>query len=513
VNRVSRHWEELPASELVPLTADGIAMPFVEGDVIGEKYQIVRVIGTGGMGYVVSAIHLELNEAVALKFLRPEALKNEELVGRFAREAQVAAKIKSEHVARVFDVSRLPDGTPFIVMEHLEGKDLCDYVGERGPLPVKVAVDYVLQACEGLAAAHAIGIVHRDIKPENLFLAGRSQGIEVVKILDFGISKVALTGSAFTGSSELVRTTIPMGSPVYMSPEQIRDTESVDARTDIWSLGCVLMELLTGKSTFDAQSIMQLSAIIIEKDAPKLRTRLPDAPAELEDVVARCLHRDANKRFQSVAELAVALYHFGSRRARLSAERCCHLLQGNTDDFELPTLPPPTSNPGSAPASRILLSATGADASAAELANAPVGVSSSPAPGDRPPSMATPVPNEPAAKGSRAVLIVAVLLLAFGAGAYVALSQDGGQASGNGAKAPRDMQSSRAVDTRGAAPAAAEAPSEAPETVAEGAAAASAAEGHPKAPARRMKRPRAPVAPGKDKPRAVQGAEDVDVGF
>jgi serine/threonine-protein kinase len=495
----------------VPLTADGIAMPFVEGDVIGEKYQIVRVIGTGGMGYVVSAIHLELNEAVALKFLRPEALKNEELVGRFAREAQVAAKIKSEHVARVFDVSRLPDGTPFIVMEHLEGKDLCDYVGERGPLPVKVAIDYVLQACEGLAAAHAIGIVHRDIKPENLFLAGRSQGIDVIKILDFGISKVALTGSAFTGSSELVRTTIPMGSPVYMSPEQIRDTESVDARTDIWSLGCVLMELLTGKSTFDAQSIMQLSAIIIEKDAPKLRTRLPDAPAELEDVVARCLNRDANKRFQSVAELAVALYHFGSRRARLSAERCCHLLQRNTDEFELPTLPPPTSNPVSAPASRILLSATGAGASAAELANAPVGVSSSPA---APPSLAMLATEKPTARRSHSVLVAAIVVLAFGAGvAYVALSQGGGQASGDGTNAPRNTQSSRAIDTRAPAPAGAEEPSAAPETLAEGPAAASAAEGHPKAPAKRVRRPRAPVAPGKDKPKAVQGTEDVDVGF
>ena len=505
MNRVSSQWEELPASELVPLTADGIAMPFVEGDVIADKYQIVRVIGTGGMGYVVSAIHLELNEAVALKFLRPEALKNEELVGRFAREAQVAAKIKSEHVARVFDVSRLADGTPFIVMEHLEGKDLCDYVGERGPLPVKVAVDYVLQACEGLAAAHAIGIVHRDIKPENLFLAGRSQGIDVVKILDFGISKVALTGSAFSGSSELVRTTIPMGSPVYMSPEQIRDCDSVDARTDIWSLGCVLMELLTGKSTFDAQSIMQLSAIIIEKDAPRLRTRLPEAPAELENVIARCLDRDANKRFQSVAELAVALYHFGPRRSRLSAERCCHLLQGHTGEFELPTLPPPASNPISAPASRILLSPGGADASAAELASAPAGASSSPA---APPSVAMPATvNEPAPKRSRGLLI-AVVLLAFGAGAaYVAVSQ-GGAPAGTAASAPQGDAPSRAAEKDTPPPVATDDPSDVPETAA--AAPAIAADGHAKAPVKRVKRPRPAVAPGaKAKPQS----DEVDVGF
>jgi serine/threonine-protein kinase len=405
----------------------------------------------------------------------------------------------------------LPDGTPFIVMEHLEGKDLCDYLGERGALPVKVAVDYVLQACEGLAAAHAIGVVHRDIKPENLFLAGRSQGIDVIKILDFGISKVALTGSAFTGSSDFVRTTIPMGSPVYMSPEQIRDTESVDARTDIWSLGCVLMELLTGKSTFDAQSIMQLSAIIIEKDAPRLRTRRPDAPEELENVVARCLNRDANRRFQSVAELAVALYHFGPRRGRLSAERCCHLLQGNTGDFELPTLPPPTSSPASAPASRILLSATGADASVAELARAPAGASSSPA---APPSLAMPATTQPAARGSRGLLIAAVVLgLCAGAG-YVAMSQGGAPAPGGTTKASQGAEPNRADETH--APAAAEAPfeaTEATEATASGPVSASTAEGQPKAPVKRVRRPRSVVSPPiKDKPK-THGSEDVDVGF
>ncbi|HMJ14702.1 MAG TPA: serine/threonine-protein kinase, partial [Polyangiaceae bacterium] len=168
-----------------------------EGSIVGGKYEVLGLLGDGGMGFVVAARHLELGEVVALKFLRPEALKNPELVARFAREARASAKIKSEYVARVFDVGTLPDGAPFIVMEHLEGEDLSAVLETRGALPVKVAVEYVMQVCEALAAAHALGIVHRDIKPENLFLARRSQGIDVVKVLDFGISKLALTGSAF----------------------------------------------------------------------------------------------------------------------------------------------------------------------------------------------------------------------------------------------------------------------------------------------------------------------------
>jgi serine/threonine-protein kinase len=269
------------------------------------------------------------------------------------------------------------------------------------------------------------------------------------------------------------------------------------------------MELLTGKSTFDAQSIMQLSAIIIEKDAPRLRTRRPDAPEELENVVARCLNRDANQRFQSVAELAVALYHFGPRRGRLAAERCCHLLQGNTGDFELPTLPPPTSSPASAPASRILLSATGADASAAELARAPAGASSSPA---APPSraLAMPATTQPAARGSRGLLIAAVVLgLCAGAG-YVAMSQGGAQAPGGTTNASQGAKPGRAGETPAPAPAAAEAPFETPETTASG---SPSAEGQPKAPVKRVRRARAVVAsPGKDKPKS-HGSEDVDVGF
>ncbi|HEY6562068.1 MAG TPA: protein kinase [Polyangiaceae bacterium] len=314
-----------------------------EGSIVGGKYEVLGLLGDGGMGFVVAARHLELGEVVALKFLRPEALKNPEVVARFAREARASVKIKSEYVARVFDVGTLPDGVPFIVMEHLEGEDLSAVLEKRGALPVKVAVEYVMQVCEALAAAHALGIVHRDIKPENLFLARRTQGMDVMKVLDFGISKVALTGSAFDTNLPLVRTLTPMGSPVYMSPEQIRATDDVDARSDIWSLGCVLYELLTGATAFDAPSITQLSAIILEKNPTPMRHLVPDLPPEVEAIVSRCLQKDAAARYQSVAELAVALYPFAPRRARISAERCSYMLHGNAvppAEFELKSVPP-----------------------------------------------------------------------------------------------------------------------------------------------------------------------------
>jgi serine/threonine-protein kinase len=319
-------------------------MPFHPGDIVAGKYEINDLIGTGGMGFVFSATHVELGEKVALKFLRPECTSNEELVGRFAREARASVKIKSEYVARVFDVGTLPDGIPFIVMEYLEGKDLFEVVREQGPLPIKVAVEYVMQACEALATAHAGGVVHRDIKPENLFLTHRAQGMDIVKVLDFGISKVALTGSAFEHKMPLVQTMMPMGSPVYMSPEQIRASKDIDARTDIWSLGCVLYELLTGTAAFDAPSLTQLSATILESSAPPLRALCPTAPLELEAIVFRCLEKEASRRFHDVGELAIALYPFAPRRARISAERCCYVLKSaglSNAEFELPSVMPP----------------------------------------------------------------------------------------------------------------------------------------------------------------------------
>jgi serine/threonine-protein kinase len=319
--------ESFPVSGAIPISNDDVVkLPFSLGDVIAGKYEIIGLIGAGGVGYVVSAMHLELGEMVALKFLREESLVHPEIVARFSREARAAAKIKSEYVARVFDVGSLPNGVPFIVMEYLHGKDLADVVRQQGRLPIKLAVEYVMQACEALASAHSIGTVHRDIKPENLFLTRHAEGVEVVKVLDFGISKVALATTATQIQRQFVKTNMPMGTPAYMSPEQIRSTGEVDARTDIWALGCVLFELLTASCVFDAPTLMQLGAAILERAPVPLRQLLPDAPPELEAIILRCLEKDVSKRYQNVAELAVALYPFAPRRARISAERSSYLL-------------------------------------------------------------------------------------------------------------------------------------------------------------------------------------------
>jgi len=315
--------ETFPTSGLQPLSQEPLQVPFAVGDVIAGKYEVVGLLGSGGMGYVISARHTELGEMVALKFLRPEALAHAELVERFAREARAAAKIRSEHVAAVFDVGTLDDGTPFIVMEYLAGKDLADYLHQEGALPISVAVEYIMQACEALAAAHAHGIVHRDIKPENLFLTQQAQGMHTIKVLDFGISKIALP----RGKRDLVRTQMALGSPVYMSPEQIRRSDQVDARSDIWAIGCVLFELLTGVTAFDEPSLLELSASILEREPVPLQTLRPDASEELEQVVLKCLAKNADERYQNVSDLAAALYPFGPRRARISAERCYHMLK------------------------------------------------------------------------------------------------------------------------------------------------------------------------------------------
>jgi serine/threonine-protein kinase len=335
-----------PVSEDQPLT-----LPFSPGDVIADKYEVVGVLGSGGVAYVISALHLELGEMVALKFLRPESLEHEDVVARFASEARAVARIKSEHVAHVFDVGTLPDGAPFIVMEYLEGKDLADVLAERRKLPIKVAVDYVLQACEALACAHAAGIVHRDVKPENLFLTQQAGSVERVKVLDFGISKSAMAGHEPEGR-RFAHTMLPMGTPGYMSPEQIRACGAVDARTDIWALGCVLFELVTGISAFTGPTLLQLGAAILERDPVPLRQVIADAPAGLEAVITKCLDKDPDRRFQDVAELAAALYPFGPRRSRISAERCHQILKGQQGILiEFNSVPPPAPEASSLPPS------------------------------------------------------------------------------------------------------------------------------------------------------------------
>jgi serine/threonine-protein kinase len=276
------------------------------GTIVGGKYRLEEVLGKGGMGVVVRAVHLQLGEAVALKFLLGDKAKERAYVERFVREARAAVRIKSEHVARVLDVGTLPGGEPFIVMELLLGQDLHRVSRQLGPLPVTEAVDYVAQACSALAEAHRLGIVHRDLKPANLFLTRRADGSPLVKVLDFGISKTV-------GGSDQTLTTAGdvLGSPLYMSPEQIRDARCVDGRSDIWALGNILYTLLAGNPAFAGPTPAGTLAKIIADPAPRLSAARPDVPPELEAIVLTCLEKSPERRFQRVEELASALLRFG----------------------------------------------------------------------------------------------------------------------------------------------------------------------------------------------------------
>ncbi len=302
-----------------PRSSPPKSMPFAPGTVLAGKYRVDRLLGEGGMGWVVEATHLQLEQRVALKFMHAAYAATSEAVPRFLREARAAARIQSEHVARVTDFGTLDNGSPFLVMEYLEGRDLDSLLRSRGPLPIDVVVDYAMQACEGLAEAHAAGIVHRDLKPANLFLARRSDGSVRVKLLDFGISKFAVAG----GDKDVAMTSTQalMGSPLYMAPEQMRASKNVDGRADIWSMGVIVYEMLAGSPPFDGETLPVVCARIMTEPSPELRTLRPEVPVALERVVTRCLEKDRDKRFADVAAFARALAACGTRDAEAAADR------------------------------------------------------------------------------------------------------------------------------------------------------------------------------------------------
>ena len=313
-----------------------------EGGVLAGKYRVEKVLGQGGMGVVVAAHHLELDQRVAIKFLLPEIIGNADAVARFLREARAAVKIRSEHVAKVTDVGKLEGGAPYMVMEYLDGSDLSAWLRQQGALPVQQAVDFVLQACEAMAEAHTLGIVHRDLKPSNLFVIRRPDATLSVKVLDFGISKTTATASSSNGhtATSLTSTLAVMGSPLYMSPEQMESSRDVDARSDIWSIGVILYELITGGPPFFAESIPALVLRVARGDGPPpLRERRPDVPAGLEPVAQRCLAKDRRARYENVGELAVALAPFGSAQAKVSAERILGILKAAGLSAPNPVLP------------------------------------------------------------------------------------------------------------------------------------------------------------------------------
>jgi serine/threonine protein kinase len=282
------------------------------GERIDDKYEIETVIGEGAMGIVFVARHLKLDERVAIKILKPEVVRAAPtLVERFLREARAAISIRSAHVVRVMDVGTLASGAPFMVMEYLEGRDLQSLLQEKGALSINEAAEYVVQACDAMAEAHARGIVHRDLKPANLFLTQRFDGTPWIKVLDFGISK-AVARDSVDPEVSLTQTAAILGSPAYMSPEQVRNAKTVDARADVWSLGVILYKLLAGGAPFEGSTFSSLCAAIVADDPTPIRDKRPDVPAELEAIVMRCLAKKADARYQRVEELAMALRPFAA---------------------------------------------------------------------------------------------------------------------------------------------------------------------------------------------------------
>jgi serine/threonine-protein kinase len=286
-------------------------LPVQDGDTLEGKYRIERTIGIGGMAVVAAATHLDLGQTVAIKVMLPAAMERPDAVERFLREGRALANIKSSHVCKVLDVGKLESGEPYLVMEYLHGYDLEVIINKRGALSVEDAVDYILQACSALAEAHALGVVHRDIKPSNLFVVPLKGERAHIKVLDFGISKAPL--QLVGGDNNLTQESAVMGSPSFMSPEQMRSARDVDARTDIWSLGIILYQLLTGVEPFPGESVPEIFANVLEKTPKPMSDHVMEGylPDGLEAIVMRCLEKDPSRRFQSVNELAEALELFG----------------------------------------------------------------------------------------------------------------------------------------------------------------------------------------------------------
>lgn len=281
------------------------------GEVLLSKYRVERELGSGGMGVVVLTTHLQLGTKVVVKSLRPEHLHDTVVVKRFLREAQAAARLRSEHVCRVFDVGELADGAPYMAMEFMEGVDLRELTRTRGQLPRGRVVDYVLQACEALAEAHVAGIVHRDLKPGNLFVATQPDGTSTIKVLDFGISKVQSPAD-----EDITLDRSVLGTPAYMAPEQMRSARDADPRSDIWSLGIVLFELLTGARPFSSKLFTELCLMVSLEPTPPMD---PSIPEGLQAVIQRCLCKDPGDRYQNVAEFAAELAEFAADSNRATA--------------------------------------------------------------------------------------------------------------------------------------------------------------------------------------------------
>lgn len=319
--------------------------PVKAGDILLGKYRVEQLLGMGSMGVVVAAVHMGLGQRVAMKFMLQSNANPQQQYERFVREARAAGRLKSPHVTKVLDVGTLETGTPYLVMEHLEGRDLGSLLGHSGPLPIPDAVEYLLQTCEAIGEAHAAGIIHRDIKPTNLFLTLNPNGSPCVKVLDFGISKIQDADLKLTKDAEA------LGSPLYMSPEQIDASRNVDARSDVWALGVTLYELLSGMTPFAADGIVQVCNRVFRGEPTPIGEFRADIPAALEAVICRCFEKERDRRWPNVAQLAAALAPFATAHAGEYVERVAAIL-GVKAEASRPTalLPPEPVAPPVAPA-------------------------------------------------------------------------------------------------------------------------------------------------------------------
>jgi eukaryotic-like serine/threonine-protein kinase len=402
-----------------PAAESSRRIPICVGDVIAGKYRVDRLLGAGGMGLVVAATHLELGTSRAIKLMLPETTTEPMADERFLREARAASELKSQHIAHVFDVGRLADGSLYMVMEYLEGHDLSTVLEAGGPMPIEDVALYVLEACEALAEAHGRGIVHRDLKPSNLFLARANDGSLQVKVLDFGISKL-VNGD---GTGAKTRTGALLGSPLYMSPEQVQSASVADARSDVWAIGVMLYELCTGQCPFDSEHVMGILGRIAYANPAKPSTLRADVPAALDAVILRCLEKQPERRYQDVAALARALAPLAPASAAALVERIerVHVVAASptSSHGSLPriSVTPPSARPGVDPSSEPMRGP--ASGNAPTLAADTSGNAGEPKP-------LPPAPRKP----SRGLLVVASLVVAIAAGAlaWIVTAQPEGEA-------------------------------------------------------------------------------------
>jgi serine/threonine-protein kinase len=307
-----------------------MASPHIQpGSVIAGKYRVEHVLGEGGMGIVLAVRHLELRELLAVKVVSADVTRNPVLLERFRREARALMRINSEHVVRTHDIGRLDDGTPFLVMEYLQGEDLGRQLLARGPMDLSRAADFAMQLCEALAHAHALSIVHRDVKPSNLFITQRPDGRECLKVIDFGIAKQSIFEETSAGLI-LTRTAQVIGSPRYMAPEQMVSARDVDVRADFWSIGVTLFELLSGHLPFAGKTLVSLYEDVSTSEPPSLLRYRPELPEGIAAIVHRCMQRDRAARFPSVVELCAALQPFAPAQCSIAPERLAAILGRST---------------------------------------------------------------------------------------------------------------------------------------------------------------------------------------